>query len=201
MVGATALVTELIPLAFAALVLLGIVEAVRRRRNPSEPHELSVYSSPKPVSKPLAFVQFVAIGLLAIASLVIMPVRFAHELSDHVYLRRLNPDAVASITIGNRGFTSAAQITSIARALNHIEWFASNHGGWASDVDLFIRERSGQQRYFRVALYLRETGAVISFIRPSQNGGMTWQDGYAFSRELPGVLQQLGAPLPSNSRR
>ena len=105
---------------------------------------------------------------------------------------------MASITVGRHGFNSPVEIVRIVRSLNQSEWFISNHGGWASTVDLYIREKSGAQYFFPVALYVRQSGAIIMFDRPAGKMGISWADGYAFSEDLPAVLRQLDAPLPSH---
>ncbi len=195
MIGTTAFVLELMPLLVTAVFVFGIVEYLKARRKPPEPQAQNPYGQ----GKPMAFVSLLGVGLVAGVFLFIFPARFIHQAWDHGFLSRLKADDVKAITVGNRTFTSPQEIDAIVQGLNRTEWFTSDHGGWASNVDLLIVMRSGEERYFQVALYLRDPGAVITFVRPT--GRMTWQDGYAFSRDLPAALRQLGAPLPAGSRR
>jgi hypothetical protein len=186
---------ELMPVFVAALFGFGIVEHLKARGKPPEPQAQNPYAQ----GRPIGFVSLVGVGLLTGVFLFIFPIRFIRQVWDHGFLTGLRAEDVKAITVGNRTFTSPREVDAIVQGLNRAEWFTSNHGGWASNVDLLILKRSGEEQYFQVALYLKEPGAVITFVRA--RGRITWQDGYAFSRNLPAVLQGLDAPLPAGSRR
>jgi hypothetical protein len=195
--GPSVFFAELVPVLLAGLIVIGVIAGVWMRHQSREPYSQIFFRISEITPKPALFFACLVAGVLAIGLFYIAPVRFFHEVRNHQYLHNLRAQDVASITIGIHAFSSPDEIAAIVRTLNQTEWFMSQHGGWASTVDLYIRERSGAQHYFPVALYVRQSGAIIRFVRPAGKLGISWSDGYAFSADLPSVLRQLGAPLPS----
>lgn len=193
MIGVGSFVLEVVWPALALLVIIAAVLGLSRGVQSVWLFARAAYA----VSKPAFVFSVIVGGLVGSALLFIMPIRFVRQVADHAFLDHLQPDQISSITVGNKTFTSLRDITVIAAPLRSNQWFTSNHGGWSSQVHLAIRKRSGEERHFMVAFYSRDTGAVIQFLGPSETGG-TFTRGYAFSRDLPAALVQVGAPLPYN---
>ena len=135
---------------------------------------------------------YLALALTAAIS-ILSGVRFANQLGSHQVLSDLQPEEVALIQVGERSLSHPRDVSLVVGALQESEWFSSQHGGWGTTVPLTITLASGQKYGFPVGYYLRQEGAVIVFRR--YIGGY-WDDGYAFSRRLPGVLKGLGILLP-----
>lgn len=132
----------------------------------------------------------VALSLL----LIVGATGFFREVNNHFFFARLDTAMVESVLVGDHLITDSAQKTLVVRALKDLDWFTVSHGGLASDVPLEIRLKSGKEHRFRVALYLRETGAVVLF---GESGG--FQAGYGFSKDLPNALKELGVSLPTRN--
>jgi hypothetical protein len=194
--GPSAFYAELVPVLLTGLILVGVIASLWKRRHTRELDFQIFLLTPKTAPKPALFLGFLVVGTLSIGFFYIVPVRFFHEVRNHHYLHNLRAENVASITVGSHGLNSPEEIAAIVRTLNQTEWFISSHGGWASSVDLRIHEKSGAQYYFPVALFVRQSGAIIRFSRPAGRLGISWSDGYAFSEDLPDVLRRVGAPLP-----
>jgi hypothetical protein len=125
---------------------------------------------------------------------VIVDMRLYYGMQNRTFLQSLRADEVKQIRVGDRRIRDRGEIGEVVKALNGIEWFSANRGGWARREWLVLDLTSGERRPFLVAQYLRKQGAVIQFGRPPQGGG--FHDGYAFAPALPEVLQKYRAPLP-----
>jgi hypothetical protein len=136
-------------------------------------------------------------GLAFLLILVLLPTvsgwRFIWEVRAQRFLHSLSAESVESISIAGQQVTSQTERSNLIHALKEAEWFSNHHGGWGPSVDLRIRLRSGQERRFRVASYLREPGAIIDF-QPLGVRGL--HAGYVFSRSLPTAFGQAGFDLP-----
>lgn len=123
---------------------------------------------------------------------------FVREAVLHHDLAGLRPEAIESIEIGNRTLTNPNSIAEVVDSLAAAEWFEVNHGGWAGEVPLVLHFRSGEQRTYHVAYYLRQEGAVLismsNFDRAGK--GFGWSNGVAFCPQLPSVLAVSGVFLP-----
>lgn len=119
--------------------------------------------------------------------------------SHHIYnrwiLTNLEAKDVEELVIGTNVVRDSDQIEDIVATLNDLRWFAANHGGWAKQVPLEIQKKNGEEYRFKVAYYLRQEGAVISFYKPHGHGAV-WLFGEAFSERLPTVLAKLDMELP-----
>lgn len=124
--------------------------------------------------------------------------RFFHQWANHRLLEQLSLDEVASIEVNDRPVTGRNDLARLIAALHEVEWFSSNHGGWAQVVPLVIRMKSGPDKRFMVGYYLREEGAVIIFYRGDYSGTYA-ADGYAFSRGLPQALEGMNMVLPKET--
>jgi hypothetical protein len=169
MIGGSSLLTEIMGVAVPVTFLaLGLGLLVFRRQKSG-----------------LVIVVFA--GLMAL----MMGVRFVQQVKKHSILNGLATDQVSRIQIGTRFISDSNDLSCVVNALKDNEWFSSNHGGWAEMVALIITMKSGEEHRFQVGYYLREEGAVIRFYRGH------WQDGFAFSRELPAALKEIGLTLSS----
>ena len=137
-------------------------------------------------------------GTVALLVLVLFPAvsswRFAREIQTRHFLTSLRTQEVEWFSIGAQKVTDESKKYVLVKALREIQWFSPHHGGWAQPVDLHVRLRSGQERYFQIATYLREPGVAIDFAVPKGRAGL--HAGYAFSRALPGALAGIGIELP-----
>jgi len=116
-------------------------------------------------------------------------------LRDFRMLHALDPATVEAITLDRQTITDRSAIAAVSSALHHLQWFSSSHAGWAREVPLQIRFRSGREKKVSVALYLRQHGAVIRGLLGNPRFYTIYDCG--FSAELPDVLAQLDAPLPA----
>ena len=136
-------------------------------------------------------------GAIVLLVVVLLPTfttwKFVEETQSHLFLSSLAPDRVVSFSIGNQQVTDQTDKILIVQALRESQWFSPHHGGWAQPVDFSIRLSSGEERFFRVAMYRRSPGAIIDFGPPDRRGGV--HQGYAFSKSLLGVLKKLGIEL------
>ena len=171
MSGLSSMLLELaFPAFFAVMFAAMLVEAVRKRNGGAA---------------------MGAVILLAVGTLV--GTRFYYQVQNRRTLQSLRMEDVRRVRVGKQRITDPGQIEAVVEALNRIEWFSANHGGWGERQWLVLDLKDGGQRAFIVANYQREEGAVIHFGRPARGGG--FHDGYAFSRSLPAVLQEASAPL------
>jgi hypothetical protein len=97
--------------------------------------------------------------------------RSVHQFREHRRLGTLRVDEVAVIDIDGKRYSGKESLSGVIQALNQSEWFTSSHGGWAREVPVTVRLRSNEQLQYRVALYLREPGAVIILFSRRSNGG------------------------------
>lgn len=123
---------------------------------------------------------------------------FVREALFHQDLSGLRVDALKSIEVGTRSINAPEDISEVVRSLNEAQWFESNHGGWADEVPFIIHFRSGEQRTYHVALYLRQQGAVLISMSnfDSTGRGAGWSNGIAFCPLLPATLAAAGVNLP-----
>jgi hypothetical protein len=123
---------------------------------------------------------------------------FVREMAFHRDLAGLRHEALESIEVEGRTLNDPNGISEIVNSLNGAQWFEVNHGGWADEVTLVLHFRSGQQRTYHVALYLRQEGAVLismsNFDRAGKGSG--WSNGVVFCPRLPAVLAASGVSLP-----
>jgi hypothetical protein len=107
---------------------------------------------------------------------------FVREVAFHYDLANLRSGAVKSIEVGDQTLDHPNSILGIVNSLNGAQWFEANHGGWADEVPLVLHFRSGEQRTYHVAFYLRQEGAVLismsNFDRTGKGSG--WSNGVAF---------------------
>src|SRR5258708_7144020 len=136
-------------------------------------------------------------GIVALVVVALLPTfttwKFVKEVRSHVFFSSLTPKKVLSLSIGSQQITDRNSKILLVEALRGIQWFSSHHGGWAQPVQCRIQLTSGEERYFQVALYLREPGAVIDFGPPEGRAGI--HPGYAFSETLPSTLKEVGIDL------
>ena len=123
---------------------------------------------------------------------------FVREMAFHGDLANLRFEALESIEVEGRILNDPNDISGIVNSLNGAQWFEVNHGGWADEVPLVLHFRSGQQRTYHVALYLRQEGAVLISMSNfnSAGKGSGWSNGVAFCPRLPGALAASGVYLP-----
>ena len=134
----------------------------------------------------------------ALVMLALIDVRFYYQLKNRQTLKSLSAQKIESIKVGNKKITSPEEMALVVAELNKTEWFSSNHGGWAREIPLLIKHKSGEENEFSVALYRREEGGAI--IRFQRNGffGSRASDGYAYSANLPETLKKIQFALPEN---
>lgn len=182
MIGTSAILTELLFVGFPLFLLVATGTVVWR----SEGAGVSLVTK-------LAVAIFFALFLVA-------SFRFVHQVREHRRLDALRVDQIASIDIDGRVYSGAENLSGVVQALNQSQWFSSNHGGWAREVPLAIHLRSDEELHYRVALYLKQQGAVIVLFSRRASGGEN-SYGYAFSRSLPSAMAAAGLPLPSDAVR
>jgi hypothetical protein len=147
------------------------------------------------VTAKLVFISvFVVLWVLAISQL------FVREAIFHYELRQLRPEAVESIEIGGTVVGDPSRVSAIVQALNHAQWFASNHGGWGEEVLFTVHLRSGGRQIYHVAQYFRPPGAVLMSMSnyDSRGKGLGWSNGYVFCPDLPATLISSGVPIPGD---
>jgi len=110
------------------------------------------------------------------------------------FLQSLNSQSVQSITVGSVIISQDWAKTALIAPLHELHWFASSHGGWATEVQLRFQLTNGDHREFVVAFYPRQRGAVI---RGKLGNWLHTPYDCGFSSELPDVLASLGTPLPT----
>ncbi len=181
MIGASALIDQLLLPGVPLLILAAALLLLRR-------------SAVRAVAIPLR--AKLAIGVLLLV-LLVASVRFLRQMKEHWSLEGLRVEEVSGIDVGDKSYTSREDLTRLVESLRESQWFSSSHGGWAKEVPLTIHLRSREERRYRVALYLKEKGAVIIFSSLRSNGSES-RYGYAFSRSLPGILSAAGTPLPAD---
>jgi hypothetical protein len=171
MIGIPSLLLELaLPTFFAVMLVAVLVEAVRKRSGGA------------------------AMGsAIVLAVAVLVGSRFYYQVQSRRVLQSLRADDVRQVRLGEQRIRRPEQIAAVVEALNRIDWFSSNHGGWGERQWLLVDLKSSGRLAFLVAKYHRQEGAIIHFGRPAGGGG--FHDGYAFSASLPAVLEQAGAPL------
>jgi hypothetical protein len=123
---------------------------------------------------------------------------FVREMAFHGDLANLRFEALESVEVEGQILSDPNDISEIVNSLNGAQWFEVNHGGWADEVPLVLHFRSGQQRTYHVALYLRQEGAVLISMSnfDSAGKGSGWSNGVAFCPRLPGALAASGVYLP-----
>jgi hypothetical protein len=145
----------------------------------------------RPTPKLLGISAFMLLWIGLLAQL------FIREISLHYRLSNLRPDAVASIEVNNHLLTNRDEITAITNVLNHPQWFSVNHGGWADEVPIFIKFKTGDVREYQIALYLRQEGAILEGNSNSDLHCSHWAGGDVFYQRLPSVLARAGVTLPN----
>jgi len=137
-------------------------------------------------------------GTVALLVLVLLPVasswQFAREIQTRHFLTSLRTEEVEWFSIGAQKVTEESKKYVLVKALREIQWFSPHHDGWAQPVDVRVKLRSGEERYFQIATYLREPGVAIDFALPKGRAGL--HAGYAFSKTLLGTLADIGIELP-----
>lgn len=178
MTGAWGFVEELSFVVFPLLLLALVAYFAITKRNPGGGFSLK--------------------GAVAILVLVLLPVvfgwKFTRELRNQLFFSHLRVEDVESFSIGTTQVTDISQKSLIVHALREIQWFSPHHDGWAQPVDFRIQLKSGEDRYFRIATYLREPGVTIDFASPRSRGGL--HPGYGFSKSLTTALKEIGIELP-----
>ena len=160
---------------------------------------VALYNEWKPVvqgktrftGKRLFATVFVLVWAILLLQLFIREARF------HQQLNHLTADSVDRIDVGSTSMTGRNDIAAITSALNQCQSFSVNHGGWADDLPLLIHLKDGRVLTYRVALYLRTRGAILSSQSNYEGKGFRWSNGYLFSAALPDVLARSGISLPS----
>lgn len=178
MIGIWGFLEELSFPAFSILFLLLVVFAARKFSKPGGGLSLK--------------------GTIALLVLVLLPVvsswQFIREVQTRRFLTSLRTEEVEWFSIGGQKVTDESKKSILVKALREIQWFSPHHDGWARPVDFRVKLRSGEERYFQIASYLRAPGVAIDFAVPKGRAGL--HPGYAFSRTLPGVLAEMGIELP-----
>jgi len=128
--------------------------------------------------------------LLWVSLIAHLYVRKAHF---HYTLWKLDASDVYSIQIGKHDFRDKESIQDLVSALRNSRWFEVNHGGWGDSIPLILRRHSGKEIALDVALYFRESGAVIG---PANLNGLGSSATQAFAPELPRALEKHGVKLP-----
>ena len=145
--------------------------------------------------RPIGGAIFVALWSLVVFNYV------GHHLLERQFLKHVGSDEIRQICIEETCFSSVDQISEIVEALNSIEWFVINHGGWDQEYPMRIELRSGKVKHYLVSYYQRRHGAVIQFFPPAEKGQFFRPHyGAAFSASLPDVLAALGHGLRSARR-
>ena len=178
MIGAWGFLEELGFAVFPLVLLLLVILGARRSRSGNTRFSL----------------KGTAILLVLIALPLVLGWSFAREAREHFFLISITPEQVESFTIGTQQVTKPGEVSVLVQALQTSEWFSSHHDGWARPVDFRIKLKGGQERFFRVAAYLRAPGAVIDLGSSDIRHGP--HPGYAFSKSLPGALTEIGITLP-----
>jgi hypothetical protein len=120
--------------------------------------------------------------------------RMVAQLDSRRFLTTLNPQNVQSITLGGVILTQASAKGALIGSLRQLRWFASSHGGWATEVPLRFQLTNGEHKDFVVAFYPRQRGAVI---RAKFRSWLHTPYDCGFSSDLPDILASLGTPLPT----
>jgi hypothetical protein len=120
--------------------------------------------------------------------------KFINQARNIDFLRTMNAQNVSSISVGGSIISDEPKISEVVAALNRVQWFRSDHGGWAQPVSVQITLTSGDVMHSRLSYYLKQEGAVLIFYR--RYGTMEFRDGYAYSPDLQKVLFDLGITLP-----
>lgn len=138
-------------------------------------------------------------GTIALLVLVLLPVvtswQFAREIQARHFLTSLRTEEVDWFSIGAQKVADESKKSVLVKALREIQWFSPHHDGWAQPVDFRVKLRSGEERYFQIATYLREPGVAIDFAA-APKGRVGLHAGYAFSRTLLSTLADMGIALP-----
>jgi hypothetical protein len=121
---------------------------------------------------------------------------FVAGLRGFYFLRTLQPEGVESISVDSVVVSEGSAKSDLISTLHHVQWFASNHGGWAREVPLRVRLKSGREKDFTTAFYLRQRGAVIQGTFRTPWSHRAYDCG--FSAELPDVLAAMRIPLPTS---
>src|SRR5258706_142562 len=156
MIGFWAFVEQLSFVLFPLLLLLMMIVGIRHTTNRSRGFSLK--------------------GTAALIVLVLLPAvfgwKFIREVQARLFLTSLTSAEVTSFSIGAQQVTDEGKKSVVVQALREIQWFSPHHDGWAEPIELRIKLRSGEEKYFRVATYLREPGAVIDFADSRGQGGL-----------------------------
>lgn len=125
--------------------------------------------------------------------------RLSRQLQNRSALHDISVDSVSSIRVGNVQLERSSEVSAVLAALRDSQWYVptARDGGWANTVDLVIRLRAGEQRRYRIGRFLRHEGAVVDFIGQDPRSPFVAHYGYAFVKQLPDVLERIGAALPS----
>lgn len=124
--------------------------------------------------------------------------RLSRQLQNRSALRDLTTESVDFVQVGENKIEQAPELNSVVDALRDSRWYVhtAGDGGWAGPVSLVIRLKSGEDRRYRVGRRLKQEGAVIDFISQDPNSRFVGHYGYAWSKDLPHVLDHIGLPLP-----
>jgi hypothetical protein len=128
-------------------------------------------------------------ALIFFAAALLMTWGRFQEIKSHFFLRNLSVSSVAVIRVGEREISRQEDLAVVIPALNDVDWFLVNHGGWATEVPLTITLKSGMVQTLSVGRYRRQEGAVVDF---GQHGGY----GNGFCRQLPSALNRVNIHLP-----
>jgi hypothetical protein len=112
------------------------------------------------------------------------------------FLRTLQANDIQSISVDNVTATQSSAILDFSSAFHRVQWFAASHGGWAKEVPLRIRLKSGGERTFSIGRYLRQPGVVIQGMFHTPWSYRMYDCG--FSADLPEILESLKITLPAS---
>lgn len=126
--------------------------------------------------------------------------RLSRQLQNRSALRDLAAESVEFVQVGENKIEKAPDLNSIVEALRHSRWYVhtAGDGGWARPVSFVIRLKSGEERRYRVGRMLKQEGAVVDFISQDPNSQFVGHYGYAWSKDLPQVLDHVGLSLPQD---
>src|SRR6267154_2285815 len=100
-------------------------------------------------------------ALIFFAAGLIMTLGRFQEIKSHFFLKNLSVSSVAAIRVGEQDISRQEDLAVVIPALNDVDWFLVNHGGWASEVPMTITLKNGKAQTFSIGRYRRQEGAVV----------------------------------------
>ena len=194
MIGTSAFFIDMaLPLTWL-LIAVAITAVVFRSKKSVKDGHLAVTSKMK--AKGAAAILILTLSSANVAFRVSM------QMENRSALHNLSVDSVGSIQVDHVQLEKPGDVKTVLAALHESCWYVhtAGDGGWAKTVDLVIQLRSGEQRRYRIGRLLRREGAVIDFISQDPNSTLVRHYGYAFTLNLPKVLDDVGAPLPTRKQ-